>query len=238
MAFGADLGKFKMASSLLTLQIFDRSGRWHDWATVGAGGLKIGRTEKNARFPELSSMAVKHMRIGTDGSRIVIEDLGSVNGVYVKINRFHELEDGERFRVGSQVIEFRLAEPLPPASPLVGDDGEAFWSRDADVPAYLQFIRSDNQPGLRFPLSKPDVTILGRETRSGRPVDIALTNDEWASGQHAQIRRDGPRFLLEDLGSRNGTFLQIRGQTEILAGDVMLVGRVLLRAVDPHRLPR
>ncbi len=238
VAFGADLAKFKMSSSLLTLQIFDRGGHWHDWTPVGAAGLKIGRTEKNARFPELNSMAVKHMRIGTDGSRIVIEDLGSINGVYLKLNRFYELKDGQRFRVGSQVIEFQKAEPLPPAEPLVSEDGEGFWSRNIDAAAFLVFIRMDGKPGLRLPITRPDVTILGREPRAGRPVDIALTNDEWASGQHAQIRRDGDRFLLEDLGSRNGTFIQISGQTEILAGDVMLVGRVLLRAVDPNRPPR
>ena len=238
MAFGADLAKFKIASSLLTLQIFDRSGQWHDWTTLGAGGVKVGRTEKNARFPELNSMAVKHMRIALDGSRIVVEDMGSLNGVYLKLTRFAPLDDGSRFRVGAQVIEFQKAEPLPTAEPLVSEDGEAFWSRDLDVAAYLQYVRTDGKPGLRFPITKPDVTVLGRESRPGKPVDIALPNDEWASGQHAQIRRDGEAFLLEDLGSRNGTFVQLKGLSEVLPGDVLLVGRVLLRAVDASRTPR
>ena len=135
-------------------------------------------------------------------------------------------------------LEFRKAEPLPPAEPLISPDGEAFWSRDLDAFAYLQFLRVDGNPGLRFPITKPEVTILGRESRPGKPVDIALPNDEWASGQHAQIRRDEGRFLLEDLGSRNGTFVQLLGQSEILPGDILLVGRVLLRAVDPLRAAR
>lgn len=238
IAFGADLAKFKIASSLLTLQIFDRSGQWRDWTVVGAGGLKVGRTEKNARFAEMNSMAGKHMRISLDGDRIVVEDLGSINGIYLKLNRFVELEDGQKFRVGAQVIEFQKGEPLPPAEPLISADGEAFWSRDSDAFGYLQYVRTDGKPGLRFPITKPDVTILGRESRPGRPVDIALPNVEWVSGQHAQVRRDGERFLLEDLGSRNGTFVQLRGVSEILAGDVLLLGRLLLRAVDPLRTPR
>ena len=238
MAFGADLAKFKVASSLLILQIFDRGGKWHDWTQIGAGGVKIGRPEKATKFAELSSMAVKHMRIGLDGDRLVVEDLGSVNGVYVKINRSVDLVPGSRFRVGSQVIDFEAAEPFPPAETLVGEDGEAWWSCDLDAAAYLQFLRTDGRPGLRIPITKPDVTILGRESRSGKPVDIALPSDEWASGRHAQIRRDGDRFYLEDLGSRNGTFLQLKGVSEILPGDILLVGRVLLRAIDPSRPPR
>ena len=82
------------------------------------------------------------------------------------------------------------------------------------------------------------MTVLGRESRPGKPVDVALPTDEWASGRHAQIRRDGDRFALEDLGSRNGTFLQLKGVCEILPGDILLVGRVLLRAIDPSRPPR
>src|SRR5262249_36546088 len=95
---GADLGKIKMASGLLTLQILDRHGQWHDWATVGAAGLKVGRTEKNPGFAELNSMAVRHMRIARDGERITVADMGSVNGVYLKINRPVEIQDGQRFR--------------------------------------------------------------------------------------------------------------------------------------------
>lgn len=232
MMSGADLARLKVPASLLTLQILDGQGQWHPWATIGAGGLKVGRTEKSAQFPELNSMAVKHMRIRPDGAKIVVEDLGSVNGVYLKVTKPVALEDGQRFRVGGQVIEFHQADPLPPSAPLESEDGEIFWSRDLDAAAYLDFIRLDGKPGLRFPITKPDVTVLGREPRPGRPVDIALPNDEWASGQHAQIRRDGDRFWLEDLNSRNGTFVQIRGTSTIEMGDVLLVGKVLLRVVD------
>jgi pSer/pThr/pTyr-binding forkhead associated (FHA) protein len=235
VAFGANIKNLKIPSSLLALQIRDHQGHWHFWTHIGAGGMKVGRSDKSARFPELNSMAARHMRIGVEGAKVIVEDLGSLNGVFVKLRGPVELEDGARFRVGSQVVEFRRAEPVEPVEPAVSEDGEVFWSGDLRAPAYLEFFRPDGRPGLRVPLTKPDATVLGREPRSGRPVDIALAGDEMASGQHAAIRREGDRFFLEDLNSRNGTFLRLRGTCEIQVGDELLVGRVLLRVADALR---
>lgn len=238
IAIGADVARLKIPTSLLTLQILDRSGRWHPWTTIGAGGVKVGRSsEKSSNFPELNGLASRHMRIGVDGSKLVVEDLGSANGVYLKLSGPVELTDGTRFRVGSHVIEFHLAEPAEPIEDLVTEDGEIFWSRDLRPLAFLDFIRPDGKPDLRWPIIKPDVTVLGRDSQPGRPVDIALSGDAMTSGSHAQIRRDGEQFWLEDLGSRNGTFVKREGTFQIDPGDVLLVGRVLLRAVDAMRAP-
>ncbi len=238
VAIGADVARFKIPTSLMTLQIRDREGVWHAWTTIGASGVKVGRpSDKATKFPELSSLATRHVRISVEGPKLRVEDLGAINGVYRKLSRSVELEDGMRFRVGARVVEFYRAEPEPPVEERVTEDGEIFWSQDLQPVAFLQFLRPDGGPGLRYPITKPDVTILGRETRPGRPVDIALTNDGIASGTHAQIRRDGERFWLEDLNSRNGTFVQIKGQAHIEPGEELLVGRVLLRAVDAMHAP-
>jgi pSer/pThr/pTyr-binding forkhead associated (FHA) protein len=162
----------------------------------------------------------------------VAEDMGSLNGVYLKLAQPAELADGARFRVGARIIEFKTAEPLPAAEPLLAEDGEEFWATDLQPLAYLDFIRPNGEKGLRFPITNPDRTVLGRESRPGRPVDVALPDDDWVSGQHAQIRRDGGRFFLEDLHSRNGTFIRAEGPVEVASGDILLVGRVLLRIVD------
>ena len=137
-----------------------------------------------------------------------------------------------RFRVGGHLIEFREAAPLPPAGPLRSADGEEFWCGDLQPLAFLDFLRPDGTHGLRFPISKAEPTILGRGSRPGKPVDVALPNDDWVSGQHAQVRHEGGRFLLEDLRSRNGTFLRAEGSTPVSSGDVLLVGRVLLRVIE------
>jgi pSer/pThr/pTyr-binding forkhead associated (FHA) protein len=229
---GADLAKLKIPSHLFTLEILDRNGQWQPWSTIGAGGLKVGRSERSARFPELNTMAARHLKLSFDGAKLMAEDMGSLNGVFLRLSQPVELRDGTRFRVGGRVIEFRTAEPLPPSEPLFSEDGEEFWSADLQPLAYLDFIRPGGGPGLRFPVTNPDRTVFGRESRPGRSVDVALPDDDWVSGQHAQIRREGDRFLLEDLRSRNGTFVRLDGPTAVASGDILLVGRVLLRIVS------
>ena len=64
----------------------------------------------------------------------------------------------------------------------------------------------------RFPILKPTSTVLGRggTDQSGAPrqVDVPLLNDKLVSGRHAEIRRANDHFVLEDLKSKNGTFVQ------------------------------
>jgi pSer/pThr/pTyr-binding forkhead associated (FHA) protein len=226
---GADLGRLRFPTSLYTVQLLDQAGQWRSWANVGANGLNLGRSQTSAHFPVLGSMATRHLRLAFEGGALVAEDLGSLNGIYRRLVEAVELHDGLRFRVGSQVIEFHVAPPFEPAEPLHAEDGEEFFSFDLPAVAYLDLIRPDNRPGLRFPLTKLGVTKLGRD---GRLVDIALPRAEWVSSQHAQVRAEGGRFVLEDLNSTNGTFVQLRGRVPLSTGDILLVGRALLRIVD------
>ncbi len=46
---------------------------------------------------------------------------------------------------------------------------------------------------------------------------------------HARILQRGEDFVLEDLGSRNGTFVKVRGKTPLPLGAAVLVGSELLR---------
>ena len=81
----------------------------------------------------------------------------------------------------------------------------------------------------------------GAARKDGR---LALTLPSgWLSGAHARIRRDGDRWMLEDLGSRNGTrvdgkpvvHLSLRDGDVVEAGHVLLLFREALHA--PPRSP-
>jgi pSer/pThr/pTyr-binding forkhead associated (FHA) protein len=226
---GVDLGKLKIPKHTFVLQILDVSGQWRDWGPIHAGGINVGRARQNADFPGLNTMAVKHMKLRYDRTGLVVEDLGSLNGVYLRITQPTPLEDGMRFRIGHQTIEFHEAGPYEMTPPLASDEGEEYCSRDLVPLAFLDMICPDGRPGLRFPITRSDPTIIGRE---GPSAHIALTGDQAVSGKHAQIRREDGRFLLEDLGSRNGTFVHILGAHALTSGDVLLAGRVLFRVVD------
>ncbi len=66
----------------------------------------------------------------------------------------------------------------------------------------------------------------------GRMSDCWLTlDDELASRYHARFRVTGPKGLLEDLGSRNGTYVngaKVEGQHELTDGDKIRIGREII----------
>ncbi len=71
-----------------------------------------------------------------------------------------------------------------------------------------------------FPLSS-DVTVIGRR----RNCDLRIPLES-VSRRHCQLTREGDQLQLQDLGSRNGTFLNGK-QVEtsgVNAGDVIKVG--------------
>lgn len=72
----------------------------------------------------------------------------------------------------------------------------------------------------------PRPLVVGRS----READLVVS-DETVSRRHAQIVRTTDGFMLADLGSTNGTWLDGRrvGQVEVAAGDVVVLGNVPLR---------
>ncbi len=81
--------------------------------------------------------------------------------------------------------------------------------------------------GKVFPLG-PIITI-GRSTSS----DVSL-NDTFLSSEHARLERRGNEWILEDLRSTNGTFLngfEVCDATSVNNGDIIRIGRVELKLV-------
>ena len=223
-----DISKLKIAKSSFSLQILDTSGQWSDLGPIHANGRNVGRSTNSGNVPGLGSMALRHLKFAYDRARLLVEDLGSLNGVYLRITEPVELVDGMRFRIGGQLIEFHQAEPFDQVPPLTSEEGEEFYSRDVESPAFLDLVRPNGRPGLRFPIVNLGATVIGRE---GPGVNIAMVNDQSVSGRHAQVRREDGKFFLEDLKSRNGTYINLLGPHELKSGDVVQAGLVFFRGV-------
>ena len=71
-----------------------------------------------------------------------------------------------------------------------------------------------------IPLEK-EATTIGRKPDN----DISIDNQA-ISGHHAVVRKEGDALLIEDLGSLNGTYVNIQKITkiELFHGDVILIG--------------
>lgn len=79
--------------------------------------------------------------------------------------------------------------------------------------------------------------LSGDVIRIGRAVenDIVITSKR-VSREHAVVRRDGRRVLLEDLNSANGTFLndeRVLAPGELKDGDKIAIGDVVFTYHDP-----
>ncbi len=65
---------------------------------------------------------------------------------------------------------------------------------------------------------------LGRERG-----DILFPDDGYVSGLHARIHAEGGKVFLTDVGSSNGTFIRIEGESSVESGDMVLMGQQLFR---------
>lgn len=84
--------------------------------------------------------------------------------------------------------------------------------------------------GREHPLTAA-VSTIGRAVEN----EVVITSKR-VSREHARLRRDGWRTLLEDLGSTNGTFLndeRLQEPTTLRDGDTIKVGDVVFTFHDP-----
>jgi sigma-B regulation protein RsbU (phosphoserine phosphatase) len=91
----------------------------------------------------------------------------------------------------------------------------------------MYYLSANNGPqaGKRYEL-RTDRTIMGRHPECNVVIEVGAV-----SRQHAAINRRGSDYFLEDLHSRNGTFLndepnKIEGQRQLKPGDVIRVCEV------------
>ncbi len=81
------------------------------------------------------------------------------------------------------------------------------------------------EAGKSFPLA--EVSAIGRSLRN-----VVAIDDEFLSAEHAILTWREGRWWLEDLGSKNGTFLngvRVARAVPVSRGDSIEVGRVALR---------
>ena len=96
-----------------------------------------------------------------------------------------------------------------------------------EVPARLLVLEPKERRGTAFPIS--GVVGVGREPDNV----IRITDDAYVSGHHARISVVGDGVVVDDLGSRNGTFLngaKLSDRRPLRIGDRLQIGYTVLEA--------
>ena len=125
----------------------------------------------------------------------------------------------------SEVSPAPAAKPDEQPAVAVGSDAPPAAQETAssnNVAARLILMMEHGEPGEEYQIS--DRIVIGR--RNG---DLTFPHDDYMSGRHARIERQGNRFILTDEGSRNGIFIKIDKQVEVRPGDLILIGKQLFR---------
>lgn len=153
--------------------------------------------------PTVSS---RHSRLVQDATGFIIEDLGSTNGTFV---------NGSRLTAPKKVCEadrITIGPNAPLAWPIAGDTGgSALDSPDTNSPA---------GSALKF---RAETLVLGRDPAL---CDHVLTSP-LVSARHSRITRRGSAYIIEDLGSTNGTLvngLRISGPVRVGPTDLIAIG--------------
>lgn len=206
------------------LIVMRRDGSDGEVITLSGELFDIGRVAPGKTFPDDPFLAARHVRFFMSGGGVRVRPLDQVNGVYIQLREPYELQAGDVFYIGRELIRY---EPLAPEerdpAPAIEHGVRIFGSTPRESWARLRQLTTAALVRDVWHLSRAEV-LLGREEG-----DIVFPDDEFMSRRHALITRVGGRVRLEDQHSSNGTYVRLRGDRDVLPNDVLRVGDQVLR---------
>ncbi len=185
---------------------------------IEGGPESIGRSH-GPPFDSDAYLDLDHAEFAATPQGLLINDLGSLNGIYIKLDGRSELQDRDMFRVGQELMLYEdLPEPAPTddATEIMGSPNPGYWGR-------VSVMVSRDRAIAAFPMQGEGIGI-GRENG-----EITFPDDGYVSGSHCRIVGDESGVFLEDLGSSNGTYMRVRSGQVIPSGRLILVGQQLFR---------
>jgi pSer/pThr/pTyr-binding forkhead associated (FHA) protein len=188
-----------------------------------SGNLVIGREHPRALFSADPYLSPVHAQISFKDGWMTVQDMQSLNGIYIRLQGETRLIDGDHFRIGQQLLRFdslqsRISEMRPEidGTHQLGSPTSGLWGRLTRVMSCVEDLD-------QWTLTTPEV-YLGRDRGT-----ITFPEDVFVSGSHCRLRRDGLDARVSDLGSTNGTYVRIKEETALTSGDLLLLGQQLFR---------
>jgi FHA domain-containing protein len=162
----------------------------------------------------------REAQIRWEKGRIWLNDFEAGNGVFLRIRQPVELEIGDEFMVGDQVLVIER-NPEPNDGP---GDGPTYFYSSPKWPSSFRVVQM-------FECGAKGACVVARGTtmQIGSAIgDFVFTADPLVDDQHCLVEEQAGSIVLSDLGSRTGVFVRIKGEQELIAGDEIIVGRTRL----------
>ena len=224
--------------------------------TVGQNPLRFGRDAGSDVVVTGHDVSRQHAEIRADPQGYLLVDL-SVNGTYVngeRIGKTHLLARADVIRIGNDEFRFyadaaaRPSDPIPePPAPNVAPPAGASQRLSDTMHGFPVLTSSPEQartPTPPSPIAAPLASFLFRsgELRGKRlPIKVPVVNigrgdyndvviaDPSVSTMHAKLQRRDAVWILTDLGSTNGTFVEgerLTGEAPLGPGTTLRFGDV------------
>ena len=164
-------------------------------------------------------LSPEHARLEFEEGTLIIGDMGSLNGVFIKITEEEAVHAGDIFRIGQELLRFDPIwdpEPMDDGTQIMGSPNPGYCGR-------LSLISGPGVDGNAFPCMGDEI-VLGRERG-----DILFPDDGYISGAHAKIMSTDDGFVLADLQSSNGTLVKLNEPREVPTKTFILLGQQLFR---------
>ena len=183
------------------------------------GATRMGRAEDNEVVLSDVGVSRRHAQVYVSRGEVTVEDLGSGNGTYYNGYRIQSqpVQDGDEIVVDPFVLEFRIR----------GQEAHHRLDDDEIAPARLEVVVGSGMAGSSYPITSRGLSIGRAEDR-----DVVIP-DPAASRHHTQISLQNGEYVLRDMGSANGVFVNaVRVRECTLAdGDLVRIGNTEMRFV-------
>lgn len=193
----------------------------------------IGRAQDNDIVINNLALSRRHAEVSCRNGRFSVSDLGSQNGVFVNSERIRAaktLSDSDTITLGTYHFVFsdhveadpdiRSARPrrAQEVTQIEEEPEDLLEAEEPEEDAPLLVLKYNDVELQRFAL-EGERSLIGR----AKDCDVQIA-ERRLSRRHCEIIRDGDRFVLQDLGSQNGTYVnrkRIQGSHLLKHGDIL-----------------
>lgn len=188
-------------------------------------GLIVGRDEQADVVLPSKRVSRRHCRLYTQAGQLFIEDLESQNGVYVggaRVSGTVELRPGPAVEIGEFKLQVKRAGSA---------SGRGAQAEEQDV------LRGVGARSGQTLVLKPGTLVVGRDSSA----DVTIADDS-VSRRHAELHHVDGAWVVRDLGSSNGTFvneqpLPTPTDRTLKAGDRLRFGDTVWQFAPAHAAP-